>query len=171
MWLEKSLGFFLLATLININCSSPGRTAGAPAKPADPGESLAKIKMTDLDGKPLALKDFAGKPVFLNFWATWCGPCVSEMKSIEAASKQFKDDIVFLAVSNEPPALIKSYLTKNKLSFRFAQLSVSYLDVYVVALPTTMLIDSNGQLVEEEEGFRNWSSPDSIEKLKLLAKK
>jgi Peroxiredoxin len=124
--------------------------------------------MTDLEGKPVQLSDFAGKPVFLNFWATWCGPCVSEMASIERASQQFKDQIVFLAISNETPAQIQSYVKRNKLSFKFGKLEGSYLDVYVVALPTTMLIDANGKIVSEEEGFRDWSSQSSMEKLKAL---
>lgn len=127
--------------------------------------------MTGLDGQAMSLNNFAGKPVFLNFWATWCGPCVSEMGSIEKASKQFKDEIVFLAVSNEAPSLIKSYVKKNKLSFNFAHLDVTYLDVYVTVLPTTLLIDRNGQIVEEEAGYRDWTSPDSMEKLESLLKK
>jgi thiol-disulfide isomerase/thioredoxin len=107
----------------------------------------------------------------LNFWATWCGPCVSEMGSIEKASQQFKDEIVFLALSNESASLIKSYVKRNKFSFKFGRLEGSYLDVYVVSLPTTILIDAQGQVVEEEEGFRNWTSPSSLEKLKSLVKK
>jgi peroxiredoxin len=93
------------------------------------------------------------------------------MGSIEKVSQQFKGDIVFLAVSSESPELIRSYVKKNKFSFRFAHLDVSYLDIYVVALPTTMLIDASGQLVEEEEGYRNWTSPSSLEKLNSLVKK
>lgn len=171
MRLEKTFYFIFLLGLFALQCSSPKAAITPPAKPSNFSERLAKIKMTDLDGKPVNLQDFAGKPIFLNFWATWCGPCISEMGSIEKVSQQFKDDIVFLAVSNESPALIKSYLKKNKFSFNFARLDVSYLDVYVVSLPTTMLIDGKGQLVEEEEGFRNWSSASSIEKLSSLVKK
>ncbi|MFN0035279.1 MAG: TlpA family protein disulfide reductase [Saprospiraceae bacterium] len=171
MMLEKILPYFLLLALFAANCSGPHRTPAPSPKPSSMSERLAKIKMTDLDGLPLTLRDFAGKPVFLNFWATWCGPCVSEMKSIEDASKQFKDDIVFLAVSTESPALIQSFAKKHKLSFKFARLDISYLDAYVVVLPTTMLIDANGQLVAEEEGFRVWNDPSSIQKLRSLAKK
>ncbi|MFN0173796.1 MAG: TlpA family protein disulfide reductase [Saprospiraceae bacterium] len=171
MLLEKTFHLFLIFGLLAASCSGPSRGPVVPAKPDNFSERLAKIKMTDLEGKPVSLSDFAGKPIFLNFWATWCGPCVSEMGSIEKVSQQFKDQIVFLAVSNESPALIKSYLKKNKFSFNFARLEVTYLDVYVVSLPTTMLIDAKGQLVEEEVGFRNWASPGSIEKLQMLTKK
>jgi len=171
MFLEKSLRYLLLLSVFAIQCSGPKSTTDLPAKPADRNESLAKVKISDLDGKPMSLKDFAGKPIFLNYWATWCGPCVSEMASIEKASRQFKDEIVFLAVSNESPALIKSYLKKNKFSFNFAHLDVNYPDVYVVVLPTTMLIDANGQVVEEEEGYRDWADAESVEKLRALVKK
>lgn len=169
--LEKTLCSFLLLSFLLFNCSSPNRTRAADVKPSSATEQLAKIKMSSLDGQPLSLKDFAGKPVFLNFWATWCVPCVSEMKSIEEASQRFKDEIVFLAVSNETPEQIQSFLKKNKLSFQFARLDMSYLDAYVVVLPTTMLIDRNGQLAGEEEGFRLWNQPDNIDKLKSLLKK
>ncbi len=171
MSISKSLAFCLLFALIAVNCSSPSRTSATPAKPADSDERLSKIKLAGLDGQAVSLKDFAGKPVFLNFWATWCGPCTSEMGSIEKASQRFKDDIVFLAVSNETPALIKSFVKKQKLTFQFAQLQGTYLDVFVLALPTTLLIDGNGQIVEESEGFRNWMEPENLEKLSSLVKK
>lgn len=171
MLLEKTFCLALLLSLFALQCSGPARTPSLPPKPSNSDDRLAKIKMTDLDGNPVSLQDFAGKPIFLNFWATWCGPCVSEMGSIEKASQQFKDDIVFLAASNESASLIKSYVKRNKLGFKFVRLEGTYLDVYVVSLPTTMLIDAKGQLVEEEEGFRNWTSPSSLEKLKSLANK
>lgn len=171
MLLEKTFQLALFLSLFAIQCSGPSRTPAMPPKPNTPDERLAKIKMTDLDGNPVSLKDFAGKPVFLNFWATWCGPCVSEMGSIEKASQQFKDEIVFLALSNESASLIKSYVKRNKFGFKFGRLEGSYLDVYVVSLPTTILIDAQGQVVEEEEGFRNWTSPSSLDKLKSLVKK
>jgi thiol-disulfide isomerase/thioredoxin len=170
MFLEKLPRTILLVSILVIPCCAPKRIPAPPASVANPDEPLAQLKLTDLDGKPLNLADFAGKPVFLNFWATWCAPCVSEMGSIEQASKQFKNDIVFLAVSNESPALIRSYVRKNNFTFSFARLEGSYLDAYVVALPTTMLLDRKGNLVEDIEGFRNWSSANSMEKLNALVR-
>ena len=170
MFLEKLPRAILLVSILVLPCCAPKRIPVPPASAGQPGETLSQLKLTDLEGKRLNLADFAGKPVFLNFWATWCGPCVSEMGSIEQASKQFKKDIIFLAVSNESPALIRSYVRKNNFTFTFARLEGSYLDAYVVALPTTMLLDRKGKLVEEIEGFRNWSSANSMEKLNALVK-
>lgn len=169
--LKKPFCYLLLLSILAIHCSSATKSVAPPAKPNDPNEQLNRLKISDLEGKPVNLKDYVGKPVFLNFWATWCGPCVSEMGSVEKASQQFKNDIVFLAVSNESNSLIKSFVKKNKYTFSFAHLDVNYVDAFVVVLPTTFLIDAKGQLVEEEEGFRNWNSPESIAKLKALTGK
>lgn len=166
----KSIQFVLLLSFFATQCSAPKQATAPVSKPDSISARLDKVKLTDLDGKPVSLADYAGKPIFLNFWATWCGPCVSEMGSIEKAAQQFKQDIVFLAISNEPPSLIKTYLKKNKYSFNFARFEGSYLDLYVVALPTTLLIDANGQVIAEEEGFRNWTSASSLDLLSSLLK-
>ncbi|HLP94436.1 MAG TPA: TlpA disulfide reductase family protein [Saprospiraceae bacterium] len=171
MFSAKSIQFVLLVSLLAWQCSAPKESTKVPEKPADPNDRISRLNMTDLNGKPVKLSDFAGKPVFLNFWATWCGPCVSEMQSIEKASQQFKDKINFLAVSNEPVTTIQSYLKKNKFSFQFGHLEGSYVNVFVLALPTTLLIDKNGQIVSEEEGYRNWTSPSSIKMLEELVAK
>ncbi len=131
-------------------------------------ERLEKIKMTDLKGRPFTLHQLVGKPVFLNFWATWCGPCVSEMQSIESIYQQYKNDIAFLAVSNEDPAKIRSFIEKHRLSFDFAHLDIDYTDAYVITMPTTLLIDNRGKLVHEEEGFRDWAQYNNLGKLKAL---
>lgn len=152
-----------------LSCHAPKQVGQTPVNSQPLDERLAKIHMTDLSGKPVSLSDFAGKPVFLNFWATWCGPCVSEMKSIELVSQRFKNDIVFLAASTEPPAAVQSYLQKHPYTFKFVQLKVNYLDLYVVKLPTTFLLNKRGELVAEEEGFRDWNDVANIEKLSALA--
>lgn len=159
--------FLAMALALSCHTGRPARSA-APAVQLD--ERLEKIKMTDLKGRPMSLHQFVGKPVFLNFWATWCRPCVSEMQSIEEVYQQFKSDIVFLAVSNEEPEKIRAFLDKNKFSFSFARLDMAYIDAYIVTMPTTMLLDAAGNLVAEEEGFRVWTQYNNLEKLKALAK-
>jgi len=162
-------GAFFLVVLLALACNA-GRPVAHPATTVQLSERLGKIKMTDLKGRPLTLHQFVGKPVFLNFWATWCRPCVSEMQSIEEVYQQFKNDVVFLAVSNEEPEKIRDFLEKNKFSFAFARLDMAYIDAYIVTMPTTMLIDAAGNLVAEEEGFRVWTQYNNLEKIKALAK-
>lgn len=127
--------------------------------------------MTDLKGQPFTLHKFNGKAVFLNFWATWCKPCINEMASMETLYQQYKNDIVFLAVTTEDLAKIKSFRQQQNLSFDFARLDITYLDAYVIKLPTTLLINHKGELVQEEEGMRIWTQYNNLEKIKALVKR
>lgn len=149
--------------------SSPSSLSSLPPAGFELESRLNRIKMSDLNGLPFTLHDLAGKPVFLNFWATWCGPCISEMRSIEEVYQQFKDEVVFLAVSTEDPAKIEAFRQKNPFSFQFARLDVEYVDAFVIKLPTTMLISRNGKLTYEEEGYRVWTHFNNLEKIKEIA--
>jgi thiol-disulfide isomerase/thioredoxin len=168
--LKKSFCYILIMITGLICSCNPGHSAvKKPLKAVQLSERLQKIKMTDLKGRALTLQELAGKPVFLNFWATWCGPCISEMQSIESVYQQFKNDIVFLAVSNEDPVAIRSFMEKNKFTFEVAHLNMDYIDAYIVTMPTTLLIDASGRLIAEEEGFRDWTQYNNFEKLKVLS--
>ena len=87
-----------------------GSGAGLVAKgqPADYDGTV-----TDLEGKSRKVADFKGKVVFLNFWATWCRPCLMELPSIQKLHAQFKDrDVAFVIVSEETPDVLKAFAGK-----------------------------------------------------------
>lgn len=158
---------FFCALFFVISCGS----TNYPKKPSigvHLDERLQKIRISDLKGKDVDLKELAGKPIFLNFWATWCGPCIGEMESMEKIYQTYKDDIHFLAVSSEELDKIRGFQGKRDFSFPFARLEMDYLDVYVVKLPTTLLIDRTGKIVFDEEGARDWASHNSLEKIRQL---
>lgn len=166
-----SIPTMLICCFLMLQCSqtrNSAQTTAPAAQEKGKDAQLSNLQFSDLNGNPMKLEDFAGKPVFLNFWATWCGPCVSEMKSIEAASKQFEGKITFLALSSEPTKTIQGYLKNNPFTFKFAHLDVSYLDVYVAALPTTWLLNAKGEIVATERGFRNWNDRTSVAQLQDL---
>ena len=129
--------------------------------------SFEKTSFVAIKGK--AKKE--NKLLFIDAYTSWCGPCKSEMASIEEVSKQFKDDIIFLLASDEDTSKIQTFLTENKFDLNFIHLDVPFIDAYIVELPTTILIDRNGQLVLEEEGFRIWTQQRNVESLKKLVKK
>ncbi len=111
-------------------------------KPAPPFEAM------DLTGKKWALKDLQGNIVVLNFWATWCPPCVMEMPLFNQLFQQFKGHkILFLGVNNErEQEKVKAFLKQRKISFPTLQdpdntLSRTY---FVEVLPTTIIIDPQG---------------------------
>ena len=122
-----------------------------------------KIKLTELDGTPIDLHQYQGKTLFINFWATWCGPCIQEMPSIQKAKSSLKDeDIVFLFASNEEVEAIEAF--KKKQSYDFHYVRVENLEqLNIMALPTTYIFNPDKKLVFSEMGYRKWDNKNNID--------
>lgn len=131
--------------------------------------SAPDFNLVTLDNKKLSLKDFKGKYIFLNFWATWCGPCIDEMPSMEKLYQKFKSkkNFIMLAVSIDKGSaeVVKRFVTENKLTFTIlldknSEVAGSY---GVMGIPSTYLIDQHGFVTNRAVGARDWDSKESIE--------
>lgn len=127
-----------------------------------PQKDLDKLKLVDLAGNDVDLTTYANKRVFVNFWATWCKPCIQEMPTIAAAMEGVKEEnIVFLFASNESLDLIENF--KSKRGFNFHYVQVQNLEgLNIQALPTTFIYNTEGKLVFSEAGYRDWSTPENL---------
>lgn len=123
---------------------------------------LEKIELQTLDRTRIDMSEFKGKTVFVNFWATWCKPCIQEMPTISNAQKQLKDeDVIFIFPSNESIDLIQGFKEKKSFDFNYVQvLNLEALNIQ--ALPTTFIFNTKGELIFSEAGFRDWSTPENI---------
>ena len=118
-----------------------------------------------LKGEKVQLKALKGKIIFLNFWATWCGPCKEEMPSMEALYQHFKDrNFIFLTISldfggQEP---VRKFIENHRYQFPvLLDPSGKTLDLFEInKIPTTLIIDKNGKMIGRAIGPRNWSSPE-----------
>ncbi len=130
------------------------------------------LKVSDLNGKPIIMEDYRGKVIFLNFWATWCMPCVAELPSIDKLYNEFKDDnIVFLLISNEKSEKVKSYKTRKGYDVPFViQDSTSKIPrmYYSRSIPTTFLINKEGKVVKASSGAEDWDDKEFVETLKKM---
>jgi thiol-disulfide isomerase/thioredoxin len=117
-----------------------------------------------LDGTEVNLKDYAqGKTIFLNFWATWCPPCVAEMPSIDTLYGLFGETMAFVCVSNESAEMLKDFIKEKKYSFPvFYAETPSPPELNAAALPTTFIIASDGKILLKHVGGADWAHESVI---------
>lgn len=156
-------------------CSSADN--GAPA-PAPAGKVAPDFELQGLDGQAVSLSGLRGKPVMLNFWASWCGPCREEMPYLQEVSEDrewAERGLVILAVNiGESPATARKFMEDNGFSFRVlldTDQSVAS-DYNIRAIPTTIFIDENGIVRDEKIGsFSNKAEIDMRLADSILARK
>ena len=117
------------------------------------------ILVTDKDGNVYTLDDFKGKPIVLNFWASWCPPCQSEMPNFDEVFAENQDDIQFLMVSlvdgnKETQATATQFVEDKGYSFPifFDKNSTSAINYSVSSIPTSIFIDKDGYVVDTHTG-------------------
>ncbi len=115
-----------------------------------------KFTLTRLDGSPLRLEEQRGKVIVMNFWATWCGPCLTEMPLFEKTIAKYKDDedVFFLAITtDEDREMVAPFLKQYKFNLPVAY--AEYLNDHfgVTSIPTTIILDRKGEVSYRQAGF------------------
>ncbi len=128
------------------------------------GQADANWAFRTLDGKPARLSEFHGKVVFLNFWATWCGPCVAEHPSIEKLRDTLKDDAVaFLLLSDEDEATVRDFVKQKGFSLPIYLSSRESPRVFRTSgIPATFILDPDGAVVYKHVGAGNWDDGSCV---------
>ena len=136
--------------------------------------------LTDLDynwtlawaeNEPFYFSNFRNEVVFLNFWATWCPPCVAEMSEIQELYKKYGNRVAFMLVTSEKPDVVNAFMEKNQY-----QMPVFYLAseppkaLSFSAFPTTFIISRDGHVVSKKTGAANWNSKATEKILEELLK-
>ncbi|MGW8315758.1 MAG: TlpA family protein disulfide reductase [Bacteroidales bacterium] len=127
-----------------------------------------QVELTDIDyhwvlgtadSEPVFLSDLRDQVIFLNFWATWCPPCVAEMPEIEKAYQKHKNQVAFVLVTNEKPEVVKAFMEKHGYDLPVLYPGTEIPEVFQVgSLPTTFIISREGKIVARKTGAANWDS-------------
>ena len=159
--------FFAAPALANLG---PDLLKGGMAKFALAKEpkALPELAFTDAEDKPVTLAAYKGRTVLLNFWATWCAPCVKEMPSLDRLQAEMgKERFVVLPLSLDGPSRPKvaPFYADTKLAnlgiyFDKGKKVLGALDVSV--LPTSILIDAQGRELGRLEGEADWDKPEAV---------
>jgi thiol-disulfide isomerase/thioredoxin len=133
------------------------------------------LHFTAADGSARSLADYAGKAVVLNLWATWCVPCVQEMPALDdLAPLVAQDGVVVLPISSDRggAAVVERFYAARgikNLPVLLDPMSRLAHSLDVRGIPTTLLIDKQGQELGWLEGAADWSSPDAVTVIKKIA--
>ena len=124
-----------------------------------------------LDGAPATLADFTGKAIVLNFWATWCGPCVAEMPSLDRLRKALSaDPVAFVLISNEDAATIRAFLAKKSFSLTSYRSQTSPTGLFATdGIPTTFIVAPDGRIIVRHVGMARWDDPAVVAFIRSLA--
>jgi len=126
---------------------------------SDHPQPAPAMKLTSLDGAPIDAEAWRGKVVFVNFWATWCGPCREEIPALLALQEQYADQLMILGLSIDTvaPAEVKAFASQFKLNYPVAMSTSPIEEAFggVSAVPVTFVIDPEGRVVKRHVGLIN----------------
>ena len=117
-----------------------------------PDISLNQIEVYSLNGEKDDLNKYVGKPMVVNFWATWCAPCMKEMPNLEKTKKELGDKVNFVLISDETPDKIESFTKRKSYTFTFLRSIKSFKEYGIISRPTTYFFNAKGQLITKHTG-------------------
>lgn len=156
LWAGIGLGVVLIGILIWTGVI-PLLGAPAAADASEQGPALAQLEsgtlapdetMTHLDGSAMTLADYRGKVVVMNFWATWCGPCVEEMPMFQEYQDQYPQMVMLGVDLEETPEKVNAFIEQLRLTYTIVldQKGDMGRTLRVSFLPTTIFIDEKGEI-------------------------
>jgi thiol-disulfide isomerase/thioredoxin len=128
--------------------------------------------LQNLDGEERSLSSFEGKVVFLNFWATWCGPCVQEMPSMQTLHDELSGDGLEIVAVNlqEGPDTVQAFVDRFGYTYpilldRRGEVGMTY---SVRGIPSTFIVAPDGRLLGMKVGYRLWDEPEVIDAFRTV---
>lgn len=116
-------------------------------------------QLVDVQNNQISFSDLSEEVIIINFWATWCPPCVAEMPDFDALYKSFNSKVKFLFVSNESFEKQLRFKSKNNFEIPLYQpVSNPPKELESSSLPTSFLIDKKGNIVIKKVGSADWNS-------------
>jgi thiol-disulfide isomerase/thioredoxin len=143
---------FAFALALGVACL----TAAPAAHAADPAAPAFSVK--SVEGKTLKFADMKGKPVVIDFWATWCGPCRASMPHLDAMQAKYAGRglvVLGMSVDESGPAPVKKFANGMGVKFTIAMANDEMLDAYgpIHSIPTTIFINRKGEIVRRVVGM------------------
>ena len=116
-------------------------------------------RLTNANGNLIEFESYKGDVILLNYWATWCPPCVAEMPSMNELYEKYGETVTFLFVTNDSKENIVNYMKKNQYTFPVYYIQENAPPLLASqSLPTTFIIGKEGKIKVKKIGPANWNS-------------
>jgi thiol-disulfide isomerase/thioredoxin len=159
----KALWYWTLLLWVAAASHAMAKTPGE----VEVGGKLRDVPMQGLGGPSTLLSEFHGKPLIINVWASWCGPCREEMASLDRlASRYAGTQFEVIGISTDDyPAAAQAFLNRSRIKFRQFIDSRLVLEYMLGAdrIPLTLLIDAQGTVLMKVRGVREWDGAPALE--------
>jgi len=135
------------------------------ARPQKGGQIAPSTLKISGVGKSFDLSAVEGKVIVLNFWATWCPPCVSEMPHFVAISNAYPKDVVVIGISmDEDSAPVAAFLKKHNITYPVGMMNEGFEAVFgtLPGIPATFILDRNRQIVKRVVGYQSFTDVDAL---------
>jgi len=156
----------VIALLVLAFILSPLASAATPGE-VPVGGLLREVTLQGLNGPPRRLAEYRGRPLLINVWASWCGPCVQEMASLERlAWREDRPAFSVIGISTDDfPEKALAFLNRSNATIRhFIDHDLQMENMLGAStIPLTVLVDAKGRVVDKIYGAREWDSPQSME--------
>ncbi len=139
-----------------------------PFQPATRSSPVVDISWSSLSGKTVSLSDYKGKVVMLNYWATWCGPCMQELPSINRVQASMASDkFTVIAINIDRNGAQTAGPKARELGLKALDLfidpkTLSARKLGIRGMPSTYLFDTQGRQIGKLEGGAEWDAPESV---------
>lgn len=162
--------YILIAFLALGACKEAQKEQAAqPESAVMPKEEGVLSTYQDLEGNPIEIEDYKGKRVLINYWATWCRPCIEEMPDLlELQASLAAENYVFLLASDESVKKIEKFKRAKNFEFTFIKYNGIYSELEINALPVTFVYNEAGERVLRFDGAKEWNTPKLKKQLKNL---
>jgi len=135
---------------------------GLLAHPQQLEESTFDWQLFDLNGNKHSLSEYKGKVIFINYWASWCAPCLAETNQLQQLYSDYGSKVNFLFISNEEQQIVANYENNKKTGLPYFTPLTQYPNqLQTSSLPTTFIINKEGVLVMKKTGIAPWNGSDS----------
>ncbi len=133
-----------------------------------PSIQVDKLEILNEDTTKFEISSLKGKKVIISFYASWCPNCLEELEILNSIKNEKLNDIEILAITDESLEKLTSFKNKKQYPFTFLKLNASFPEIGIASIPTTYLLNTEGEIVYNKVGYIQWDDESNLNHLKSL---